>query len=208
MSPTLYPPSSAPSSIAGAVSSGVPMGLKILAQTLPELQVPAVTDKEEDSLEAQYNGGIVNGNDELATVAPSPRVTSIIADVINMCDNCTANETENCTINFPEDDPVNAERNYWTLLLLLFPVFTVFGNILVLMSVYKERSLQTVTNYFIVSLAVADLLLASIVMPFAVYYLVGGLSVFYNAHLPHSLTNSDFSNVMNKFFRLIPNYLF
>lgn len=148
------------------------MGLKILAQTLPELQVPAVTDKEEDSLEAQYNGGIVNGNDELATVAPSPRVTSIIADVISMCDNCTANETENCTLNFPEDDPANTERNYWTLLLLLFPVFTVFGNILVLMSVYKERSLQTVTNYFIVSLAVADLLLASIVMPFAVYYLL------------------------------------
>lgn len=186
MSPTLYTPSSAPSSIVGAVSSGVPMGLKILAQTLPELQVPAVTDKEEDSLETQYNGGIVNGNDELATVAPSPRVTSIIADVINMCENCTANETENCTINFPEDDPVHTERNYWTLLLLLFPVFTVFGNILVLMSVYKERSLQTVTNYFIVSLAVADLLLASIVMPFAVYYLVGGSSVFRSARLSHS----------------------
>lgn len=179
MSLTLYPPSSAPSPAAGAVSSGVPMGLKILAQTLPELKVPTVTDKEEDSVEAQYHGGIVNGNDELATVAPNPSVTSVIADVITMCigfDNCTANETEvsakNCTINCSEEDSVPTDRNYWTLLLLLFPVFTVFGNILVLMSVYKERSLQTVTNYFIVSLAVADLLLASIVMPFAVYYLV------------------------------------
>lgn len=178
MSPTLYPPSSAPSSVAGAVSSGVPMGLKILAQTLPELQVPTVTDKEEEPFGDL--GGIVNGNDELATVAPSPKVISVIADVINMClgfDNCTANETDvsgkNCTINCSEDDPIPTERNYWTLLLLLFPVFTVFGNILVLMAVYKERSLQTVTNYFIVSLAVADLLLASIVMPVSVYYLVG-----------------------------------
>lgn len=194
MSPTLYPPSSAPSLAAGAVSSG----LKILAQTLPELKVPTVTDKEEDSVEAQYNGGIVNGNDELATVAPSPKVTSILADVINMClgfDNCTANETEvsgkNCTINCAEDDPVHTERNYWTLLLLLFPVFTVFGNILVLMSVYKERSLQTVTNYFIVSLAVADLLLASIVMPFAVYYLVGASSFSHSALLPSTYSFTE-----------------
>lgn len=145
------------------------------------LKVPNVTDKEDDSVEAQYNGGIVNGNEELATVAASP---SVIADVVNMCfqyDNCTTNGTDvagkNCTIDCPVDDPVHSERNYWTLLLLLFPVFTVFGNILVLMSVYKERSLQTVTNYFIVSLAVADLLLASFVMPFAVYYLVGPSSV-------------------------------
>ncbi|XP_063875574.1 dopamine D2-like receptor [Scylla paramamosain] len=79
---------------------------------------------------------------------------------------------KNCTVHCTSEDPYDTERNYWTLLLLLFPVFTVFGNILVLMSVYKERSLQTVTNYFIVSLAVADLLLASFVMPFAVYYLV------------------------------------
>nr|AOG14374.1 dopamine receptor subtype alpha-2R [Cancer borealis] len=182
MSSTLYPPSSAPSPSAGAVSSGMPTGLKALAQTLPVLKVPTVIDKENDSMEAQYNGGIVNGNDELATVAATPRVPSLIVDVVNMCfqyDNCTVNETDiiekNCTMNCTgDDDPIHTEKNYWTLLLLLFPVFTVFGNILVLMSVYKERSLQTVTNYFIVSLAVADLLLASFVMPFAVYYLMCG----------------------------------
>ena len=159
----------------------MPTGLKALAQTLPVLKVPNVIDKENDSMEAQYNGGVVNGNDELATVAATPRVPSLIVDVVNMCfqyDNCTVNETDiiekNCTMNCTgDDDPIHTEKNYWTLLLLLFPVFTVFGNILVLMSVYKERSLQTVTNYFIVSLAVADLLLASFVMPFAVYYLVG-----------------------------------
>ncbi|MPC85086.1 Dopamine D2-like receptor [Portunus trituberculatus] len=184
MSSTLFPPSSAPSPSVGAVSSGVPTGLKALAQTLPVLKVPNVTDKEEDSVEAQYNGGIVNGNEELATVPANTRIPSVIVDVVSMCfqyDNCTTNGTEiaakNCTVNCTSEDPYDTERNYWTLLLLLFPVFTVFGNILVLMSVYKERSLQTVTNYFIVSLAVADLLLASFVMPFAVYYLVGPFSV-------------------------------
>ena len=63
-------------------------------------------------------------------------------------------------------------RDYWALLLFLFPLLTVFGNVLVILSVYKERSLQTATNYFIISLAIADLLVATLVMPFAVYAMV------------------------------------
>ena len=72
-------------------------------------------------------------------------------------------------------------RDYWALLLFLFPLLTVFGNVLVILSVYKERSLQTATNYFIISLAIADLLVATLVMPFAVYAMV---SLFI-----HSFTN-------------------
>jgi hypothetical protein len=36
----------------------------------------------------------------------------------------------------------------------------------------QERSLQNITNYFIVSLAVADLLVAGVVMPFYTYTMV------------------------------------
>lgn len=43
------------------------------------------------------------------------------------------------------------------------------GNSLVCMSVAAERALQTPTNYFIVSLAAADLLLALLVLPLFVY---------------------------------------
>jgi len=64
---------------------------------------------------------------------------------------------------------VQEEDLYWTLLLLLFPLLTVFGNVLVCLSVKRERSLQTVTNYFIVSLAIADIMVAVLVMPLAVY---------------------------------------
>lgn len=67
---------------------------------------------------------------------------------------------------------VSVDHNYWALILILFPILTLFGNILVILSVCRERSLQTVTNYFIVSLAIADLLVAVVVMPFAVYFLV------------------------------------
>ena len=61
----------------------------------------------------------------------------------------------------------------WALLLLAFPVMTVFGNVLVCLSVYRERSLRTATNFFIVSLAVADIMVAILVMPLAVYVEVG-----------------------------------
>ncbi|VVC29100.1 G protein-coupled receptor, rhodopsin-like,GPCR, rhodopsin-like, 7TM [Cinara cedri] len=63
-------------------------------------------------------------------------------------------------------------KNYWALGLVVFPILTLFGNVLVIISVCRERALQSVTNYFIVSLALADLLVALMVMPFAVYVLV------------------------------------
>uniref|UniRef100_A0AAG5CS18 G-protein coupled receptors family 1 profile domain-containing protein n=1 Tax=Anopheles atroparvus TaxID=41427 RepID=A0AAG5CS18_ANOAO len=66
------------------------------------------------------------------------------------------------------------EYHYWYLILVLFPILTLFGNVLVILAVCRERTLQTVTNYFIVSLAIADLLVAVVVMPFAVYVLVNG----------------------------------
>jgi len=37
------------------------------------------------------------------------------------------------------------------------------------LGVYHERSLQSATNYFIVSLAIADIMVAILVMPLAVY---------------------------------------
>uniref|UniRef100_A0A4W3ISJ0 Adrenoceptor alpha 1D n=1 Tax=Callorhinchus milii TaxID=7868 RepID=A0A4W3ISJ0_CALMI len=53
------------------------------------------------------------------------------------------------------------------LTLALFILFAIVGNIMVILSVACNRQLQTVTNYFIINLAVADLLLASIVLPFS-----------------------------------------
>lgn len=63
-------------------------------------------------------------------------------------------------------------KNYWALLLVTLSVCMVSGNVLVIMSVVRERALQNMTNYFIVSLASADLLVAGLVMPFTIYALV------------------------------------
>ena len=68
--------------------------------------------------------------------------------------------------------PPTVKPAYIFLLFLLFSVFTVFGNVLVILAVCRERALQTVTNYFVVSLAVADVLVATVPMPFGVYVLV------------------------------------
>lgn len=78
----------------------------------------------------------------------------------------------NMANSIPFITAVTPDYSYWALILLLFPILTLFGNVLVILSVYRERALQTVTNYFIVSLALADLLVAVVVMPFAVYVLV------------------------------------
>uniref|UniRef100_A0A915HIJ8 G-protein coupled receptors family 1 profile domain-containing protein n=1 Tax=Romanomermis culicivorax TaxID=13658 RepID=A0A915HIJ8_ROMCU len=58
---------------------------------------------------------------------------------------------------------------YWPACLAFIPLLTVFGNVLVIIVVVKNKSLHTVINYFIFGLAVADLILAVAVMPFAVY---------------------------------------
>lgn len=72
----------------------------------------------------------------------------------------------NCTSPSPDSPP---QYNFYALLLVLLIFCVVFGNVLVCLAVSRERALQTTTNYLIVSLAVSDLLLATLVMPWGVY---------------------------------------
>ncbi|XP_036283964.1 D(2) dopamine receptor isoform X2 [Pipistrellus kuhlii] len=72
--------------------------------------------------------------------------------------------------------------NYYAMLLTLLIFIIVFGNVLVCMAVSREKALQTTTNYLIVSLAVADLLVATLVMPWVVYLEVVGEWRFSRIH--------------------------
>ncbi|XP_051878259.1 5-hydroxytryptamine receptor 2A-like [Pristis pectinata] len=56
-------------------------------------------------------------------------------------------------------------KNWPALLILVIIVLTVGGNILVIMAVSLEKKLQNATNYFLMSLAVADMLVGILVMP-------------------------------------------
>uniref|UniRef100_A0A3P8X0C3 5-hydroxytryptamine receptor 4 n=1 Tax=Cynoglossus semilaevis TaxID=244447 RepID=A0A3P8X0C3_CYNSE len=62
-----------------------------------------------------------------------------------------------------------------TIFLSIIIIMTVFGNLLVMVALCKDRHLRKKkTNYFIVSLAFADLLVAVVVMPFAAVELTTG----------------------------------
>ncbi|KAI2668276.1 alpha-1D adrenergic receptor-like protein [Labeo rohita] len=64
------------------------------------------------------------------------------------------------------------------IFLAVFILVAIVGNILVILSVLCNKHLQTVTNFFIVNLAIADLLLSIIVLPFSASLEVLGCWVF------------------------------
>ena len=70
------------------------------------------------------------------------------------------------------DAVIEKPLNYAMLPLSILIVWTFLGNALVLIAVYRERSLKSMSNYVIASLALADLLLAVLVMPLSLVSVV------------------------------------
>ncbi|XP_029470841.1 5-hydroxytryptamine receptor 2B [Rhinatrema bivittatum] len=74
--------------------------------------------------------------------------------------------------------PETAEKTWEALLFLVAIIPTIGGNILVILAVSLEKKLQNATNYFLMSLAVADLLVGLFVMPIAL------LTILFNSEWP------------------------
>lgn len=64
--------------------------------------------------------------------------------------------------------------NYWALFAFVLVAGTAAGNILVCLAIAWERRLQNVTNYFLMSLAITDLMVAILVMPLGIFALFKG----------------------------------
>ncbi|XP_069871147.1 5-hydroxytryptamine receptor 2B isoform X1 [Dipodomys merriami] len=84
----------------------------------------------------------------------------------------SSNQSGLQTDSMPEEMKALGEEqgkklNWAALLILLVIIPTVGGNTLVIMAVSLEKKLQYATNYFLMSLAVADLLVGLFVMPIA-----------------------------------------
>ncbi|KAF2367902.1 G protein-coupled receptor rhodopsin-like [Trinorchestia longiramus] len=164
-----------------ATDAGQPFaGLPVRDQTLPEI-TPQMFSMSFNNMDApKSNWSIPTLRlEETSSIVPSPALDLddlLFAKNMSFDDyndriigrhevtfNCTSESGSfNCTQESEESDDA-----FWFLLLLVFPVLTVFGNVLVILSVFKERSLRSATNYFIVNLAIADLLVAGFVMPLA-----------------------------------------
>ena len=88
----------------------------------------------------------------------------------------------NCT-NFSSAISSEEEYDYKNpllgVLLVTFAMITICGNILVMIAVARERYLRTVTNYFIVSLAIADLIIGEYVFSFLVLPFLSLLEIIF-----------------------------
>lgn len=110
---------------------------------------------------------LLNGSAEIPPPSPSSSPLELNFSVFDPSPSAFSSLTSsNCTDLSLDSSP---PYNFYAVLLVLLIFCVVFGNVLVCVAVSRERALQTTTNYLIVSLAVSDLLLATLVMPWGVY---------------------------------------
>jgi len=81
-----------------------------------------------------------------------------------------------------------------SVVLGLMILCTIIGNVFVIAAIILEKNLHNVANYLILSLAVADLMVASIVMPISAVTEVG---YFLFTHCYLTLLNSKYDNTSN-----------
>lgn len=107
--------------------------------------------------------------------------TPYVPNVSLYADNYTQLTSVHVRVNATDDNipEIFFRHPVLGVVLTLFCLCTVFGNLLVVVSVAKERYLRSVTNYFIVSLAIADLNQGALVMPFAaIHEMTGNIWLF------------------------------
>ncbi|GLD73115.1 adenosine receptor A2a [Lates japonicus] len=79
----------------------------------------------------------------------------------------------------PDDSVASIASISYIILELLIAVFSVLGNVLVCWAVCLNSNLQSITNFFVVSLAVADIAVGVLAIPFAIVISTGFCSNFY-----------------------------
>lgn len=67
----------------------------------------------------------------------------------------------------PEIQPSKISNWPYITAELVIAVLSIFGNLLVCVAIWRNKKLQTITNYFLVSLAVADFLVGALAIPCA-----------------------------------------
>ena len=99
-------------------------------------------------------------------------VSTTAAATATMPSNMTSLDMGACGAN------TRCSYNWPVLFLFLIVVAAIGGNILVCLAVRQERKLQNMFNFFLVSLALSDMMSATLVMPLSIVKaLIGQYSV-------------------------------
>lgn len=91
-----------------------------------------------------------------------------------LVDHYEPNSTTNHTVEYYEDSGALLSTVISGTLLAIVTLSTVVGNLFVIAAIIIERNLRAVGNYLVFSLAVADLMVACLVMPLGAVYVVSG----------------------------------
>ncbi|XP_045475625.1 5-hydroxytryptamine receptor-like isoform X2 [Harmonia axyridis] len=86
----------------------------------------------------------------------------------------TGNLTNKSSLDFYVEEPLAdiILLGFLSVFLGLMILVTIIGNVFVIAAILLERYLQNVANYLVVSLAVADLMVACLVMPLGAVYVI------------------------------------
>ncbi|XP_060087795.1 5-hydroxytryptamine receptor 2A isoform X1 [Heteronotia binoei] len=112
-----------------------------------------------------YRNGFLSGEANRSAVC---NLTSDLVEATNR--SCEPSLPVSCNASFLSIQ----EKNWPALLMVVVIVVTIAGNILVILAVSLEKKLQNAMNYFLMSLAIADMLLGFLVMPVSMLTILYG----------------------------------
>jgi octopamine/tyramine receptor len=112
----------------------------------------------------------INGNGTFNISDTLTEDAKVAAPSISGCPNETAQFYASSILGGLELAVPEWEAALTALVLIAIIVMTIVGNILVILSVFTHKPLRIVQNFFIVSLAVADMTVAVLVLPLNVAY--------------------------------------
>lgn len=113
--------------------------------------------------------GKLEWNQSVTTTMMSTTSTTTSSLLIWLTSTSASSPTSNTSVDSDasSNDASNSNVYNWSFIcVMVFVVAGTVGNVLVCLAVWLERPLQNVTNWFLVSLAFADLIVSTIVMPF------------------------------------------
>lgn len=135
--------------------------------------------------------GLGNANDTEWTSVNSPSVVKVLVNNTETWSTINTSELNpvlvihdilsgfNVSINSSRGESVRIQKTLAEILsvsivVVLLAVLTIGGNLLVIIAFRIDKQLQTITNYFLLSLAVADLAIGIFSMPLYTVYLLMG----------------------------------